>query len=180
MDRTRATIGVAVAILMLASGCSTLVGDAPSSESPPTTESGSPASSGPPNDVQIARLAGDYPTVNDSGFYYDGSVHATLATNATFEDVVLRLYDEHVVLRLYDERWSPITATGLGTFAQGTQTVSVAVTTTEIPTWIVVEHPAFDDRSVFGGVLVREDGQYVLGERRELDRAPPSRPGECR
>lgn len=129
---------------------------------------------GPPNDVQLWRRAGETPTVSGGTFSYDGRVVASLSRldpERTFDDVTLCLYDDD---------WSVIAAEPIGSIPPGESAHPVEIRTDTVPTRIVVEHPDFREQAVFNGVLIRRDGEYVLGNRTDLDRTPPSTPGECR
>lgn len=183
MLRNRLFILFAVVLIVLISGCTIgEVNTTPSEAMPststdnltnPTDNPNVSAPQGPPNSIQFSRLAGENPVVNETGFHYTGSIHAELN----------RVGDKdfnNVTLCLYDNQWNVIYSTELGTFTAGNRVVSVNIHTSEVPKRMIVEHPDFDNRSVFGGVLVRQDNQYVIIYRHELNRSPPSQRGNCR
>lgn len=145
-------------------------GEASSPNQSDTSNIGAPE--GPPNSIGISVLKSVNPVINETGFYYNGRIVAELnRVNKNFHNVIVCLYDE---------QWNVITSKELGTFRSGNQNVSLFIHTREIPERMIVEHPDFREQSVFGGVLIHQDGQYVFEHRSNLNRAPPTQPGNCR
>lgn len=171
MAAQRCGISLALCLLVLVSGCASPSGGISPTETAQNADVSAPE--GPPNNVQLARLQDEYPAVNDTGFHYNGSVYADLQS---VTDVRFR----NVMLCLYDEQWTVIAATRVGTIGPGEQSLSVEIHSTDVPEWVIVEHPEFDNRSVFGGVLRRSGDEYIIAERATLNREPPSRTGACR